>query len=85
MQNCTRTISPLNDLTPGAMVATGLRLLASGLSLWMVGAVDRALDHLSHRRSIAALHKADDRMLKDIGISRADIERLSNTPPENHP
>lgn len=84
MQNCTRTISPETLLSPREMIAAGVRLFASGLSLWLVSLTDRLMDRLEARRNIAVLHKADDRMLKDIGLTRADVYRLEEASREHH-
>lgn len=80
MQNCTRTIQSSSFLTPSEMIVAGLRLLMSGLSLWLVATSDRLLDRLDRHRQIRQLHSWDDRMLRDIGISRCDLDRLSVIP-----
>ncbi|MEQ1520436.1 MAG: DUF1127 domain-containing protein [Aestuariivirga sp.] len=38
-----------------------------------------ALQALQRHKARKALHALDDHMLKDIGISRSDIERVSRT------
>ena len=46
---------------------------------WPPGAVRpfarRSLEALRHRREIMHLAEFDDRMLKDIGLTRSDVER----------
>jgi len=51
------------------------RVLTSGLTL--VETVEHYLECRRQSRSLLAL---DDRMLKDIGVSRADILRISSAP-----
>ena len=48
-------------------------VLESSPGVWL-------LDLEERRRQRAALMGLDDRLLKDIGLSRADVEREWNTP-----
>lgn len=43
-------------------------------------AMKRLEDYVEHRRQRLDLLSLDDHMLKDIGISRADAERLARRP-----
>lgn len=47
----------------------------SGTSL-LGRVLDKIGRHLLRRRAHAALANLDDRMLRDIGLSRAEVERL---------
>jgi uncharacterized protein YjiS (DUF1127 family) len=49
-----------------------------GIATIAVAMRDKIAAAIERRRTRAALGKLDDYMLKDIGITRADIERISN-------
>lgn len=49
--------------------------VSRGFGLPLFGAVRTAVRRFQDRRQMNALLKMDDHMLKDIGVSRGDIQR----------
>ena len=56
-------------------VVGGRLSAATAIGRLVVRTIEAIEAHFEHRRSVRRLHSLDDRMLKDIGISRADVER----------
>ena len=84
MTKCTTTIdgySPTLDRAPLAMVKAGAALMAVGvvaaLSALVVVLSDRLLDTLERDAQRRHLMSLDDPALKDIGLSRSDLDRLT--------
>jgi uncharacterized protein YjiS (DUF1127 family) len=62
------------DTSGGAPLSRpGMRRAPS--STWLVGLVDGVLAWQERRRSRRLLRQLDDRLLRDLGLSRADVER----------
>ena len=63
---------------PGVMAAHGfgarLGVLVAAIDGWVGRAADGLLEWQRRQRDRATLRALDDRMLSDIGLSRADIE-----------
>ena len=55
-------------------------LARSRLPHGIFGRLVQLLQHWRSRRSFARLRHASEYQLKDIGLSRADVERLANLP-----
>lgn len=53
-------------------VAKAISSLDRALARWL----DLLLDRLERRRQLGALAAMDDRMLADVGLGPADVERL---------
>jgi uncharacterized protein YjiS (DUF1127 family) len=58
------------------MVVSGLKMLAKGVELYVIALTDAIIDRQDARRNLATLETFDDRMLKDIGLTQADIEKV---------
>ncbi len=69
MTTQTRHLNPVISVTR----PIGLRRRVSIFFQWLYAAYER-------QRQRQALLKLDDRMLSDIGVSRADVERESSKP-----
>lgn len=52
----------------------------TGLSGWVAALIDGVLAWQERARSRHALQALDDRMLRDMGISRADVQRECDKP-----
>lgn len=74
MSNCTSTMPPFQRSDPQTMMKEGLFLLGYGLSLWTITLFDRLVDGQERRRLVRQLARFDDRMLKDIGVTRASVD-----------
>ena len=59
-------------------VQTGSLYLCGCLAMILGAARMRIAATIKRRRSRKAIGKLDDYMLKDMGISRSDFERISN-------
>ncbi|MCA8933100.1 MAG: DUF1127 domain-containing protein [Rhodospirillaceae bacterium] len=51
-------------------------LAAQHTGSFLVRLVDRWFDWQERRRAVASLGQMDDRLLKDMGLSRADVDSL---------
>src|SRR5436190_2029640 len=60
------------------IMQTGPLLLCGFLAMVLGAARKKIAAAIERRRVRSALGKLDDYMLKDMGISRSDIERISN-------
>jgi uncharacterized protein YjiS (DUF1127 family) len=58
------------------MVVYGLKMLSKGVSLYLIALSDAIVDRQEARRNTDALSSLDERMLKDIGLSAADVEAV---------
>lgn len=84
MTKCTTTIDGFSqtlDGTPLAMVKAGAALMAAGVgaavSAFVVVWSDRFLAALERDAQHRQLSSLDDHALKDMGLSRCDIDRLT--------
>ena len=64
-------------LARGALLALAAVELAAAFALYAIMLAVACQQRVRERRALAAL---DDRMLRDIGISRADAERETSKP-----
>ncbi len=67
--------SQMSDITAGRLVRNGVSLSGRLAAGWR--AMARAIERRASRRNLAEL---DDRMLKDLGISRAQAEFEASRP-----
>ena len=72
-----RALSGLRTAT-GPTPAADISL--KGLSVLIVNAMDTVLDWQDRARQRHRLGELDDHLLRDIGLSRADLERESSKP-----
>jgi uncharacterized protein YjiS (DUF1127 family) len=70
---CRATAQPNEDLAMTSLSFAADRQPAQSLMMAVVARLQRALER---RRAIAELAGLDDRMLSDIGVSRADIPQI---------
>lgn len=77
MQNCSTTIESLTPTSPGRMMADGARLLAGGFMLIVIDVLDSVLSAMDDAAARRHLHSLDTRMLRDIGISRSEIDHVT--------
>jgi uncharacterized protein YjiS (DUF1127 family) len=54
--------------------------LRPGLAAWLLGAIELVLDWQEVARQRRSLLELDERLLKDIGITRADALREASRP-----
>jgi uncharacterized protein YjiS (DUF1127 family) len=52
---------------------------------WLAGLATRFVRAVSQRRALGELTRLDDRMLKDIGLFRGDIDAAESLPPGRDP
>ena len=64
----------------GRALARRTALFASGPADWALSLLDVLLDWQQRAAERHALRQLDDRMLKDIGLTRADIEAEARKP-----
>lgn len=51
-----------------------------GFRRWLIETLDRGLDWLDRSRSRRQLARLDDRLLRDIGVTRTDADREATKP-----
>ncbi len=76
MSHCTSTIDRPTLGQAHSMVVSGLKMLAKGVELYVIALADAIIDRQEVRRNLASLETFDDRMLKDIGLTKVDIEKV---------
>jgi uncharacterized protein YjiS (DUF1127 family) len=67
-------------LIPGIGPADGAKLRGRVLSRPITATMAAVILWLERARQRRALQRLDDRMLMDVGLSRADVERESDKP-----
>jgi uncharacterized protein YjiS (DUF1127 family) len=70
----------LHDLRIGIRSTTGSGISLKGLSDLIVNAMDTLLDWQERARQRHRLGEMDDHLLRDIGLSRADLEHETGKP-----
>lgn len=82
MVECIDTIEPQPGLLEAAAARVSMMMVAA--ARWLDRAAVRSVDVICDWRARAAerhvLRSLDDRMLRDVGISRADVERELHKP-----
>ena len=71
--NCTDTIPPPDDRPPAAYAIALPWVAARRLAWWLGNGADRALLWAERARQRRQLAELDDYMLRDIGLTRADV------------
>lgn len=86
MSDCIDTMPAPGQLRAGPLEGVTTRLFAGLLRLARFGdrvvveTVTRSLDWHQRARQRAALRALNDRMLRDIGLSTADVQREASKP-----
>ena len=78
--NCTDTISPAGGRPPVAYVIALAWFAGRQVAYWFGGSADRALLWAERARQRRQLTELDDYMLRDLGLSRADVASESSKP-----
>lgn len=58
--------------------------LMSRLSAALIRWSDRLIDGMDHQRTVKVLQSMDDRLLSDIGLSRADVDGFADASGVKH-
>ena len=75
-----RTAIPFLHIPPVAGALRASRRLGSRAAAWLQGSIRAWAQTQRHRREVALLRHFDERMLRDVGLTRADVEGAASTP-----
>ena len=72
-----RTAIPHFDTAPLARTLSAWRHIGSRATAWLKAAIAAWAQTRRHHREVAVLQTFDERMLRDVGLTRADVEGAS--------
>jgi uncharacterized protein YjiS (DUF1127 family) len=75
-----RTAIPHFDTAPLARTLSAWRHITSRAAAWLKAAMAAFRQTRRHHREVAVLETFNERMLRDIGLTRADVECAASTP-----
>jgi len=75
-----RTAIPHFDTAPLARTLSAWRHIGSRATAWLKAAIAAWAQTRRHHREVAVLRTFDERMLRDVGLTWADVECAASTP-----
>jgi uncharacterized protein YjiS (DUF1127 family) len=75
-----RTAIPHFDPAPLARTLSGWRRIGRRPAAWLQAALAAFAQSRRHHREVAVLQTFDERMLRDVGLTRADVQCAASIP-----
>ena len=75
-----RTAIPHFDTAPLARTLGAWRHIGSRVATWLKAAIAAWAQTRRHHREVAVLQTVDERLLREVGLTRADVEGAVSTP-----
>jgi uncharacterized protein YjiS (DUF1127 family) len=75
-----RTAIPRFYTAPVTRLFDAFRRLGEGAATWIQSSIEAWAQTRRHHREVALLQSFDERMLRDVGLTRADVEGAAATP-----
>jgi uncharacterized protein YjiS (DUF1127 family) len=68
------------DTAPVAGLRRAARRIGSRTAIWLKASIRACATTRRHRREVALLQAMDERMLRDLGLTRTDVQGAASTP-----